>query len=78
MSKNTAVLSIYALWKAGELDRDIELKIIKPAIVEYCKIYDVYAGFRAQGLNYTRGIEATAEKMILTESKVKWAIAAVV
>lgn len=71
-------LSIYALWKAGSWDLAIELGVARPAIIEYCKIYDEYIQLRELGHNYTRAVELTAERLILTESKVKMAIAEVI
>lgn len=71
-------LSTYSMYKAGALDTLIEMGIIRSAIIEYCKIYEHYITYRAQGYNYTRAVEFTAEKLCLTESKVKVAIAEVI
>jgi hypothetical protein len=76
MPKNS--ISICTLWKTGELDRDIELNIIRTSIVEYCKIYDEFIQIREQGYNYTRAVELTADRLCLSESKVKMAIAEVI
>ena len=71
-------ISIYSLWKSGALDFVIKKGIIKSSIPEYCEIYEVYIKLRARGYNYTQAVESTAEKLSLTDSKVKVAIAQVI
>lgn len=72
------VLSTYDLWKTGQLDFVIERGIVRHSVVEYCKIYDVYIQLRQGGYNYTNAVEITAERLCLTDSKVKFAIAQVI
>lgn len=71
-------ISIYSLYKSGAIDfvlnngiKNVELT------VEYCKIYEEYLKFRAQNLNYTQAVELTADKLCVTDRKVKRAIAMV-
>lgn len=71
-------ISIYEFWKAGGLDVPIRLGVVRSAVIEYCQIYEIYITYRQQGANYASAVEMTAEKMCLTEGKVKSAIAAVV
>jgi hypothetical protein len=71
-------ISIYSLWKGGAFDAAIKVDALKPTIVHYCEIYEEYIKHRSKGYGYTRAIELTAEKLILTEAKVRVAVATVV
>ncbi len=69
-------LDIHLLWKSGFLEIVSECGINNVNTArEYCRVYDTYIGFRGQGKNYTEAVELTAEKLSVTESKVKLAVA---
>jgi hypothetical protein len=71
-------VSIYQLWKAGELDRDEQLGILKNHIIPYCKIYDEYLKQRARGMNFIAACEQTAEVMNTSSDTVRRAVGTVV
>jgi hypothetical protein len=69
-------LDIHLLWKSGLLDILSEEGINNVNTAkEYSRVYDHYLALRDQGKNYTEAVELTAEKLCLTESKVKLAVA---
>ena len=68
---------IYQLWKSGELDKFMKLGIIRSSIPEYCKIYDEYITHRNNGHGYVEAVHMTSEKMNITTTTVKRAIAEV-
>jgi len=70
--------SIYEAWKAGELDRAIELGVVRESVVLYCKIFEVYKSHREAGLNYSEAVIITSESMFCSEAKTKRAIAFVI
>lgn len=76
MPKNS--ISIYTAWKNGQLDLAIELNIVRQAILDYCEVYEEYIQLREQGYNYTKAVTITADKLCMSEAKVKMAIAEVI
>jgi hypothetical protein len=72
------MISIYQLWESGELDKYIELEIIKGSVIHYCRIVKVYQGFRKQGLSYTDAVNETALKFGASEPTVRRAVASVI
>ena len=71
-------MSIYEAYIVGDLDRAIELEVIKPAIIQYCKIYKQYRVERSNGLNYIQAVEAVADKLCCSEATVRRAVAIVI
>lgn len=69
-------IDIHMLWKSGLLEIFSECGLNSVATAkEYCRIYDHYLGFRTEGKNYTVAVEMTAEKLSVTERKVRRAVA---
>lgn len=71
-------VDIHLLWKSGFLTVFDECGITNTKIdtvQEYCRVYDVYLSFRTEGKNYTAAVELTAEKLSVTERKVRRAVA---
>jgi hypothetical protein len=70
--------SIYAAWKSGRLDWEIDRGIIRTAVITYCNVFDTYKKQRDEaGLGYTQAIARTAELMNTSPETVKRAIAEV-
>jgi hypothetical protein len=69
-------VDIHLLWKSGFLNfiDECGLNNLK-TVQEYCRVYDCYLQFRGQGKNYTVSVEMTAEKLSVTERKVRRAVA---
>jgi hypothetical protein len=70
--------SIYDAWKAGDLDRAIELGVVRDSVVFYCKIYEEYKIHRDAGLTYSEAVIITSESMFCSEATIKRAIAIVI
>lgn len=67
----------YVYYKNGALQLFVDLGLQDMSIntvIEYCKICDTYLKYKASGFNYTRSIDHTAEKMNVSDAKVKKAI----
>lgn len=65
------------LWKSGhltDLQQTYGINNVKTA-AEYCRLYEVYKTLREEGKNYTVAVELTAEKLCVTERKVRRAVA---
>lgn len=71
-------MSVYELWKSGELQPLIERGIIKSSIIYYCNVFQVYQSFRDEGLNYTEAVYQTSIKIPTSVETVKRAISAVI
>lgn len=56
----------------------IKLEIVRPAILAYLRIFEVYNSFRTVGHSYTEAVRLTADKACTSEVTVKRAIAQVI
>ena len=69
-------LDIHLLWKSGFFTLFDECGINNVnTMKEYCRIYDQYLQYRAEGKNYTVSVELTAEKLSVDERRVRRAVA---
>lgn len=71
-------MSIYEAYILGDLDKAIELEVIKPAIIQYCKIYKEYRVERGNGRNYIEAVEIVADRLCCSEATVRRAVAIVI
>ena len=71
-------MSIYEAYIIGDLDKAIQLRVIKPAIIQYCKIYKEYRIERNIGKNYIEAVEIVADRLCCSEATVRRAVAVVI
>lgn len=70
--------SIFQAYKEGRLDLALKLGIVKPSVIEYLKIYEVYAMHRNVGKSYSEAVRDSAEQIPVSEITVKRAISQVI
>lgn len=69
-------MSIYELYTNGSLNMLQNKKVIKPGIIQYCRIYETYLKFKGV-YGYTVSIVKTADQCCCSERTVKRAITVV-
>jgi hypothetical protein len=69
--------SIYQSWLNGELNKAIELGVIKHSIILYCAIYQDFKSERDKGKTYLQAVEITSERLCVSRATVKRAVAVV-